>query len=396
MAKIGRNDPCPCGNKRSDNIPVKYKKCCWLKITPPPSQETIEEVIKIFQKMESEKRALQEKGIFINYVHPCTYVNPRTNEKVKAWALGNKLFHTRPEHETFHEFITDHLQKEVLGQDWWNEQLQAQQKHFLFRCFTQWNEWSRKNATEANKVDDHTWYAVTDGWAKTLSSLAFDICSLEHTQQLPDHILRRLKNYGEYQGAHYEIAVAAIFSRLGCKIDFLDNERVATPHCEFIATHIETGVSIAVEAKSRQRPGIKHATGKVDEKKLLRGDVQKLLNKALKQNPKDRPFVIFIDINAPLTPHVPMEKKKWFTDIQNMMNTYPAPTTETPDEYAGLFFTNFSPHYNGESEAFPNEHLAIIPFHSNYAMPNPAFGNMLMSAVQNYGFVPNVLEDKSR
>ena len=114
MAKIGRNDPCPCGNKRSDNIPVKYKKCCWLKITPPPSQETIEEVIKIFQKMESEKRALQEKGIFINYVHPCTYVNPRTNEKVKAWALGNKLFHTRPEHETFHEFITDHLQKEVL------------------------------------------------------------------------------------------------------------------------------------------------------------------------------------------------------------------------------------------------------------------------------------------
>ena len=28
MIKIGRNDPCPCGKKRSDGEPMKYKKCC--------------------------------------------------------------------------------------------------------------------------------------------------------------------------------------------------------------------------------------------------------------------------------------------------------------------------------------------------------------------------------
>ena len=25
--KVGRNDPCPCGAKKSDGTPIKYKKC---------------------------------------------------------------------------------------------------------------------------------------------------------------------------------------------------------------------------------------------------------------------------------------------------------------------------------------------------------------------------------
>jgi preprotein translocase subunit SecA len=27
-AKVGRNDPCPCGKKKPDGSPVKYKNCC--------------------------------------------------------------------------------------------------------------------------------------------------------------------------------------------------------------------------------------------------------------------------------------------------------------------------------------------------------------------------------
>ena len=388
--KIGRNSPCPCGSGK------KYKKCCLLKQVPPPSAETVKQVVEVFQKemqrQEAEKRLLQERGIFINYVNPCSYINPKTGQRVKAWALGSRLFHTRPEHETFHDFIIDHLLKMVLGKEWWDEQLKAQEKHFLYQCFIKWDEWRRKNSTEDNKVNDYTWSAITDGWAKTLCSLAFDVCSLEHTLQLPGHLLQRLKNRGEYQGAHYEIAIAAIFSRLGCKIDFLDKQKITTPHCEFIATHNETGVSIAVEAKSRQRPGVKHRSGVVDEAKLLRGDVQKLFNKALKQNPKDKPFIVFIDLNAPLTPDVPIEQKPWFNDIKNMLDTYPQPTKEKPESYTALFVTNFSPHYNAEEKSAPNEHLAIIPLHTNYPMPIPVFGDMLLRAVQNYGFVPNITE----
>ncbi|KKT16336.1 MAG: hypothetical protein UV98_C0031G0006 [Parcubacteria group bacterium GW2011_GWB1_43_6] len=386
--KVGRNNPCPCNSGK------KYKKCCLSKHMQPPIKEIIEMAMNVLKKQQEERLALQGRGIFVNYVKPCTYINPKTGQKVRAWALGSRLFHTRPEYETFHGFIIDHLQKQVMGKDWWVEQLQAQQKHFLFKCFIKWDEWRKRNATEKNRADEHTWYAITDGWAKTLSSLAFDVCTLEHTLQLPEYILKRLRNRGEYQGAHYEIAVAAIFARLGCRIDFLDKDKHTTPHCEFIATHNETGVSIAVEAKSRQKPGVKHMAGTSEQERLLRGDVERLFKKALTQNPKDKPFVIFIDVNAPLTPSISMENKPWFKDIRNILEKYPAPTPDNPEEYTGLFFTNFSPHYDEEKESSPNEHLVVIPLYAKYPMPNQVFGEMLLKAVQNYGFVPNIMEDK--
>ena len=27
LKKVGRNDPCPCGAKKSDGTPIKYKRC---------------------------------------------------------------------------------------------------------------------------------------------------------------------------------------------------------------------------------------------------------------------------------------------------------------------------------------------------------------------------------
>lgn len=29
--KVGRNEPCPCGAKKADGSPVKFKKCCIYK-----------------------------------------------------------------------------------------------------------------------------------------------------------------------------------------------------------------------------------------------------------------------------------------------------------------------------------------------------------------------------
>ena len=31
QAKVGRNDPCPCGATKPDGTPIKYKKCCYPK-----------------------------------------------------------------------------------------------------------------------------------------------------------------------------------------------------------------------------------------------------------------------------------------------------------------------------------------------------------------------------
>ncbi len=387
MTKVGRNDPCPCGSGK------KYKKCCWLKQVPPPSEEVMRELMKTLAKKQAAEQSLRERGIFMNYVNPATYTNPKTGQRVKAWALGNRLFHTRPEHETFHEFVVDHLKREVLGKEWWDKEMKSPQRHFIFDCFAKWEEWKRKNAVEGEKVNEHVWSGFPDGWAQTLVSLAFDVATLEHAKKLPEHLINRLKNRGEYQGAHYEIAVAAIFARLGCNIDFLDDQKRTDKHCEFVATHAQTGVRIAVEAKSRQRPGVKHREGSAEPEQLLRGDVGRLFRDALAKNPKDATFIIFIDVNAPLTPNTPMPEKPWFRDVKALLAEYPESSEAAPEQYAGAFFTNFSPHYNAERTTDPNEHFVVLPQFAINPMPNAVFGNMLLTAVNNYGFVPDLKEN---
>ena len=62
---------------------------------------------------------------------------------------------------------------------------------------------------------------------------------------------KRLGKREQFQGARYEIAVAAIFVRAGYKIEWLTDASRRLP--EFIARRDGSDVEIAVEAKSRPR-----------------------------------------------------------------------------------------------------------------------------------------------
>lgn len=345
------------------------------------------EVIEYFQKKISEQKAMEGMGIYVNYVNPIIF------KGAKVWALGSKVYYNRRPDETFHEFIIDIL-KLTLGKDWWNDQAIIGDKHFIMKCFLRFYEWQKKNSIETNRVNERMFGAKPDGLTKTLLALAFDVCSLQHTNNLPEYLLKRLKNKNEYQGARYEIAIAAIFARLGCNIKFLDEkEKLKIKHCEFIATHQKTGISIAVEAKSRQRQGVIHAAGNLDEKKLLKGDVQQLLNRALKQNPKDRSFMAFIDLNSPLTPELNFKDKKWVKDILKFMGSYKS-TLANPAPCNALFFTNYSFHYQTDKEADLGEFLSFIPTYSKFPLPNLDFLKMITAALNHYGRVPNIDLDK--
>lgn len=336
---------------------------------------------------EEEQKSLTRMGIYINYVKPIIF------QGKKIWAIGNRIYHSRPPDQTFHEFIIEVLQL-TIGKEWWEYQknLAPEERHFIMKCFLKYYEWQRKSSGVAdNKLGDHLWGAIPDGWSKSLVALAFDVCSLQHKLSLPEHLLSRLRNRNEYQGARYEIAIAAIFARLGCDIEFLDEKKkLKIRHCEFIATHRETNVSVAVEVKSRHRSGVIHTEGDIKEEQLLRGDVHRLLNRALDQNPNDRPFMIFIDINSPLTPGVKMEEKQWFKDIRRFMDSYGPSSIEKPDPYSAIFFTNYSYHYQTEREAGPGEYLCLIPLYSSFPLPSEDFPGMLRKALSHYGSVPDL------
>lgn len=69
MAKIGRNDPCPCGSGK------KFKKCCYLKKTEDISQEGAaegaapvslhEEITKIQEAAARKEARMINLGVFV-------------------------------------------------------------------------------------------------------------------------------------------------------------------------------------------------------------------------------------------------------------------------------------------------------------------------------------------
>lgn len=384
--KIGRNDPCPCGSGK------KYKRCCISKNNSNPiitEVETTPELESLRQSIieENENRRelfLEPLGIFIDFVKPIIF------KTKKFWVLGNRVYYNRPENETFHEFIISVLLN-TLGEEWYKNQslLQLEDQHFIYCCYKKYLEWRKKNIS--NHSDTKISCASPDGWTKSILSLAFDICSLVHKEHLPEGLLNRLKNKDQYQGVRYEIAISAIIARLNYKINFLDEQNLKTIHPEFIAENRDTREKVAVEGKSKVREGILHKTGKpISEDSLLWGDIQRLYRHALKQNPGNLPFIVFIDLNSPITPNIKIENKPWFKDIKKMLQKAPLFDSSNPDPCTALVFTNYSYHYQTEKEALPGEHLLIWPEYPKYHINNPSFLSHFEKALTHYGIIPNL------
>lgn len=374
--KIGRNNPCCCGSGK------KYKKCCLNKKSVPA------DVIDFFKRTLTENENFRRAGIHVNYVTPIDFKGK------KIWALGNKVY-SGGINETFHTFIINVL-KDTIGVDWFREQsiLPQETRHFISICLEKLGEWIKINEKTALKVNG-IWGAKPDGYSKSLLLLAFDICSLIHEHKLPKDLLDRLKSRELYQGARYEIAIAAIFARLDCDIEFTDIKS-KDKHCEFFAKHRPTGVTIAVEAKSKHRPGVLHQFGFSSLEKLLSARmIRRLFNSAIEQNPKTAPFAIFIDVNAPITPNIPLNEKQWVNDARKILEKKlnVLSLNERPNS---VFFTNFSYHYQTDKEAEKGEVFCNIIENPKFEPPNPEFFGYLQGALTHYGFIPAIGIDAAK
>ena len=260
-----------------------------------------------------------------------------------------------------------------------------EERHFVRRAYSKAMEWTHTMEVQ----EDGLLAGEPNGWMQYLASLALDVTLLIQAAELPESLVRRLRNHDQYQGARYEVAVAAIFAKLGCRIDFIVDEEHSEKHPEFIATHDPTGVRIAVEAKSRHRPGVIHRPGDHDDEKAQRGDVQWLYKRALEKTSTDGSlFMIFLDVNAPPTPGLPPFEKPWAQDLREWL---PAADPEEKD-YVGLCVTNFSPHYAGDDLGIENEYVFIESRFIRDRLPEE-FRAMLMTALNTYGRVPELTED---
>ena len=151
------------------------------------------------------------------------YVSPIQWQGGKVWAIGSRVYPGRPAKETFHEFIL-HVLRQTLGEPWRAAQaaLPETERHFIFKCFEQLSLFLKEHTDPEALAREGQVSAEPNGWVRYLISLAWDVATLIHAGEPPDELIDRLRDRDNFQGARYELAIAAIFARLDCSIRWLD------------------------------------------------------------------------------------------------------------------------------------------------------------------------------
>ena len=302
--------------------------------------------------------------------------------------VGSAL-HFRPEKETFHDFIENHLLW-TLGKAWFDNEIREppEERHIVLRWRAERFEQIRKARREKKAPFGPVGF-VPSGNVQALLVLADDVYQLKHALKVPRQVVQRLRDTRQFQGARYEILAASVVARCGFKIEFIDDKTRKMP--EFYAVKKEdAAVKIAVEAKSRHRRGVLHEPPNTvgSPAPPMRADVRRLFKEALQQNPGDVPFFIFIDLNLPITKQTSEPGEAQFRELKRLFDELRTGTPDTPDDFTGVFFTNFGWHYYREKAAQGGQYISVRPLYPRYPVSDQTW-NLLTRALDEYGFIPD-------
>lgn len=299
--------------------------------------------------------------------------------------VGSQIIVCQPD-EHIQEYIIYALIRS-LGEKWYEHQVP--QSDADCHVITQWirtrYEFLKQIEPFNLNVKDHV--VSSPGEVMALLSLAADWYCLQSEGQLPKALIKRLRNLDQFQGARYEITVAASLIRAGFKIDWI-KEHPSAKTCEFNATHKVTKETIAIEAKSRQRPGTLNRLGDIPLFKEIKADIFGLYNDAIGHDPGDKPFGVFIDLNVPLQANRSFFSKDWVTDLlQRIRQKGKAVFGPKPPSF--LAITNCSWHYDGKSPTKWPENLGILPPDAKYSFKNPLTIEALGYSLNMFGELPD-------
>jgi hypothetical protein len=311
----------------------------------------------------------------------------------KIVAVGSTV-HWSPSWKTFPDFLFDHI-KHVLGVDWGNAELKKPfaERHVIMQWYDALCRFQAQHPPGPNGIAE----GVPDGPSAAYLSLAYDLYVLGDHLALQQRVVARLKHRDQFQGARYELAVAATMIRAGFDIEYEDESDSRKRHPEFIALHRATAQKVAVEAKSRHRPGVLGRQGDATPRTEFRLGIHNLFRDAIDKAP-NLPYVIFIDGNMP--PEIAVEEQgKWLMEVQEtVMRTDRVVVAAGPDAgsiFNMLILTNFPHHYGRPGEPDPGKHaLVTIPSAAKYALAAPRVLVEIERAVRQYGHVPQSFDNE--
>lgn len=321
MSRIGRNSPCPCGSG------LKYKRCCGSisRTALLPAPEILQMMKLASQRIEAQeyrRQLMQGLGrpiiSFESNGYRCVAVGTEIRWS-KAW-------------KTFPDFLFDYI-KGVLTVEWGNAELAKPEdkRHALLGWYQKICDFQMATA-EKNSLGIYT--AVATGVMRAYFGLAYDLYLCAHNAKLQEVLVRRLRDPSQFEGALYEAYVIGCFAKAGFSIEFEDESDSTTSHCEFVATHAQTGRKFSVEAKAVGSGSTRSGSS------LKAPRVRDKLFKALRKK-ADYPRIVFIDLNRaeqaeadsppPWIPQIVSEIRQ--TEVDMNIDNQPAPA-------AYLFVTN--------------------------------------------------------
>ena len=294
----------------------------------------------------------------------------------KYRAVGKNVYR-RPLKESFYDFQLNHLLW-LLGEDWFNTEMAKplEDRHVILKWRDERNQQLRKHQ-DPNDPEALVRAPVT-GRMRALQVLADDLYQLAHALEPPRQILARLRDMRQFQGARHEILAASLFARCAFEIEFIEDTTKRNP--EFIAE--KGGERIAVEAKSRHRAGVLNERGAFREN--APAEIRRLYESAAGQNPGDLPFLIFIDVNLPLTPDVAPLKKEWIVEAMRMFEHRDSEGLQNYD--TALILTNFGWHFEREERTPAGENMWALVEHPRFRVRDETL-KLLGRAISEYGKV---------
>ncbi len=304
--------------------------------------------------------------------------------KYRFRAVWNKI-HFRPLTEHLHEFIVKVLMR-TLGKSWCKAQREKvpEEQHIIMRWIDARSEFFKQveplNLTPKDRI-------VPPGDVMELIALARDVYYLQLVNKIPKPLRDRLIDYDAFQGARYEIAVAASLVRAGFEIEWIQNKQ-SKKHCEFNAIHKVTKEVIAVETKSRRRPGVYHQEGDLPDLSIIKTDIFSLYNEAMLQNPSDKPFGVFIDINLPSQRDRATIDRDWVKKLlQKIGQEGKSVFRSPPPAFVGI--TNSGWFYEGKSPAGQGESLAFVLQDAAHPLKIPLTIEALFEALKLFSIIPD-------
>lgn len=341
MAKIGRNQACPCGSKK------KYKKCCGnslhkkLHVNQMSEDDVPPEVKLAFAKHKANELTRQQQQGLGNPIVSCE------SHGYRLVAVGNTM-HWSKNWNTFHDFLMYYIKKLMSNNGWGNKEISKpyDQRHPILQWYDIMCRYQREFIKEPGKVSSAPMTGAVEAYvqlAYNLYLLAHNTRKSDYNEELQNRLIKRLKNVNEFPGAYYESYVCAALIRAGFEVEFEDERDGTSGHCDFIATCKQSGKKYTVEAKAIRREGVYGATQNTSKANLAQSIRNQIYDSLRK--PSQYPRIIFVEMN--LQCETREDAVVFITEaVAAVQNAENLTVNKEPADPAYIFLTNHTHQYN--------------------------------------------------